>query len=140
MAKMKSVDEMTAQELYELAKAKEAEEQERQREAMRAELEKAKAERKALLARHRKELAAIDAKIRELGGRVRSAGGKSGGRGRISNTVLEILSDKKEHSTTDLKAELARRGVVANNLNQTLAYLKRQGKIQSPKRSTYVIA
>ncbi|BAN68955.1 hypothetical protein [endosymbiont of unidentified scaly snail isolate Monju] len=140
MAKKKSVDEMTAQELYELAKAKEAEEQERQREAMRAELEKAKAERKALLARHRKELAAIDARIRELGGRVRSTGGKSGGRGRVSNTVLEILSDRKEHSTTDLKAELAKHGVVANNLNQTLAYLKRQGKIKSPKRSTYVIA
>ncbi len=140
MVNKKSVDEMTAQELYELAKAKEAEEQECQRETMRAELESAQAERKILLARHRKELAAIDTRIRELGGRIRSMGGKGGGRGRISSTVLDILSDKEAHSTTDIKAALANRGVVANNLNQTLVYLKRQGKVKSPKRSTYVIA
>ncbi len=140
MAKKKTVEEMTAQELYELAKAKEAEEQERQREAMRVELEKAKAERKALLARHRKEVAAVDARIRELGGRIRGSGRKSGSRGRISSTVLEILADKKAHTTNDIKAELDKRGVVASNLNQTLAYLKRQGKIKSPKRSTYTLA
>ena len=136
--KKKSFEEMTAQELYELAKAKEAEEQERQREQIKAELEKAKAERKAMLARHRKELAEVDARIRKLGGKIR--GGSSRGRGNISSAVLDILADKKRHSTKDIKSELAKRGIVATNLSQTLAYLKRQGKVKSPERSIYVLA
>ncbi len=140
MAKKKSFEELSSDELYELAKAKEAEEMERQREAARAELDAAKAERKALLTRHRKELAAVDAKIRKLGGRVAARGGKGGGRGNISNTVLDILSDKKKHSTKQIKEELAKRGVVAANLNQTLAYLKRQGKVKNPARSVYTAA
>ena len=36
--------------------------------------------------------------------------------------------------------ELEGRGVVANNLAQTLAYLKRQGKVTSPARSIYTPA
>ena len=138
IAKKKSFEEMSAQELYELAKAKEAEEAERQREQAKAELEKAKAEKKALLARHRKELAEVDARIRKLGGKVRGGGGR--GRGNISGAVLEILGDKKKHTTKEIKGELAKRGIVAANLSQTLAYLKRQGKVKSPERSVYVLA
>ena len=136
MAKKKTIDELSAEELYELAKAKEAEERDRQKEAMRAELDKLKAERKGILARHRKELAEIDARIRKLGGR---SSGRTGG-GNVSASVLDILSDKKQHSTKDIQAELQKRGVVANNLAQTLAYLKRQGKVKSPKRSIYSAA
>jgi len=136
MAKKKTIDELSAEELYELAKAKEAEERDRQKEAMRAELDKLKAERKGILARHRKELAEIDARIRKMGGR---SGSRTGG-GNVSASVLDILSDKKQHSTKDIQAALQKRGVVANNLAQTLAYLKRQGKIKSPKRSIYSAA
>ena len=39
-----------------------------------------------------------------------------------------------------VKAELEKRGVVAKNLAQTLAYLKRQGKVASPSRSIYTPA
>lgn len=136
MAKKKSVDELSYQELYELAKAKEAEERERQKEARRAELDKLKSERKSILARHRKELAEIDARIRKMGG---NSGGR-GSSGNVSASVLDILSDKKQHSTKEIQAGLQKRGVVANNLAQTLAYLKRQGKVKSPKRSIYTIA
>ena len=136
MAKKKTIDELSAEELYELAKAKEAEERDRQKEAMRAELDKLKAERKAILARHRKELAEIDARIRKMGGR---SGGRAGS-GNVSASVLDILSDKKQHSTKDIQTALQKRGVVANNLAQTLAYLKRQGKVKSPKRSIYSAA
>ncbi len=136
MAKKKSLEELSAEELYELAKKREAEERERQRETVRAEVDKLKAERKAMLARHRKEIAEIDARIRKLTGR----GARSGRGSGISASVLEILSDKKQHSTRDIKAALAKRGVVASNLAQTLAYLKRQGKVKSPKRSVYTIA
>jgi hypothetical protein len=133
MAKKKTVDELSAEELYELAKKREAEEREREREAMRAEVDKLKAERREMLKRHRREVAEIDARIRKLTGRgARSAG--------ISASVLEILGDKKQHSTKDIKAALAKRGLTAGNLAQTMAYLKRQGKVKSPKRSVYTLA
>jgi hypothetical protein len=51
--------------------------------------------------------------------------------------VLDIVSQAKKISTKEIKAELESRGVVANNLPQTLAYLKRQGKVTSPARSIY---
>jgi hypothetical protein len=50
---------------------------------------------------------------------------------------MEIVSKAKKISTTEIKAELESRGVVANNLAQTLAYLKRQGRVASPERSIY---
>lgn len=139
MAKKKSLEELTSDELYELAKAKEAEERERQREALRTELEETKAELKALRARHRKEQAALEAKIRRLSSRLNSREGKvKGRRGGVSSAVLEILSDNQEHSTKEIKETLASRGIVAANLNQTLAYLKRRGKIKSPAHSVYI--
>ena len=122
-----------------MAKAREAEERERERESMRAEIDQLKAERKAIAARHRKELAAIDAKIRKMGGRVGARGARSSNGSNISASVIEILSDKKQHSTKDIQAELSERGIVAKNLAQTLAYLKRQGKVKSPKRSIYSV-
>ena len=136
MAKSKNVEELSSEELFALAKQKEAEERERQKEALRAELDKLRAEKKEMLARHRKEVAAIDARIRKLGGRT---GGRTGG-GNVSAGILDILSDKKQHSTKDIQAQLQKRGIVANSLAQTLAYLKRQKKVKSPKRSIYTIA
>ena len=140
MAKKKTIEELSAEELYGLAKAREAEEREREREAMRAEVDKLKAERKTILSRHRKELAAIDAKIRSMGGRTTARGARGSNGSNISSSVIEILSDKKQHSTKQIQAELDQRGIVAKNLAQTLAYLKRQGKVKSPKRSIYSIS
>jgi hypothetical protein len=140
MAKKKTVDELSAEELYGLAKAKEAEEWEREREAMRAEIEKLRADRKAAVARHRKELAAIDAKIRKLGGRTTGRTARASAANNISANVIDILSDKKQHSTKEIQDELNQRGIVAKNLAQTLAYLKRQGKVKSPRRSIYSLA
>lgn len=135
MAKKQSIDDLSAEQLYELAKAKEIKERELLKEAQRAQLEELKAEKKTIEARHRKELAEINAKIRKLGGRGTS---RSGGGG-VSAGVLEILADKKQHSTKEIKDQLQKRGVIANNLAQTLAYLKRQGKVDSPERSIYKI-
>ena len=90
-----------------------------------------------MVARHRKELAGIDAEIRGLGGRgVRGSRRASAG-GSVTDQVLDIVSKAKKVSTKEIKAELENRGVVANNLAQTLAYLKRQGKVSSPARSIY---
>jgi hypothetical protein len=138
MAKKKTVTQMSSDELFELAKARQAEEAELQRESERQKLEELREERRTIVARHRKELSAIDSKIRKLRGKGSSGRGRSGVN--ISNAVLEILANKNELNTKEIQAELAAAGIVANNLSQTLAYLKRQNKITSPARSVYAIA
>ena len=138
MAK-KNLSDLSSDELYELARAREEQEAAEAKEAVRAQIEELRNTRREMVARQRKELAAIDAEIRSLGGR--------GGRGRrrasggsVTEQVLEIVSKAKKISTREIKAELENRGIVANNLAQTLAYLKRQGKVTSPARSVYAPA
>ena len=138
MAK-KSVSDLSSEELYALAKEREEQEEVEAREAAKAQLDDLRRQRREMVTRHRKELAGIDAEIRSLGGRAprgrRRAGGPS-----VTDQVLEIVSSAKKTSTNEIKAELDSRGVVANNLAQTLAYLKRQGKVKSPARSVYAAA
>lgn len=143
MAKKKTVEQMSADELYELAARRQAEEEEQKREAQRQELDVLREERRALVARQRKELAAIDSQINKLRGKGKNgtaASGRSRAGVNVSNAVLEILANKKQASTQEIKDELASAGIVANNLSQTLAYLKRQEKITSPERSVYAMA
>lgn len=136
MAK-KNLSDLSSDELYEMARAREEQEAAEAREAVRAKIEELRAQRKEAVARHRKELAAIDAEIRSLGGRGGRGKRRAGTGGNVTDHVLQIVSKSKKISTKDIKAELESRGVVANNLAQTLAYLKRQGKVTSPARSVY---
>lgn len=140
MAK-KAISDLSSEELYELARQREEQETEEAQKAARAQIDALRQQRKEAVARHRKELAAIDAEIRSLGGRTgpggrrRSASGPS-----VTDQVMDIVGQSKKISTKEIKAELSNRGVVANNLAQTLAYLKRQGKVKSPARSIYAPA
>lgn len=135
---MKSIDQMTSEELFELAKSRQAEESEKEKEAAREQLEALREQRRALIAQQKKELAAIDAEIKKLGGKTR--GRAQGSRGSsITDQVMSIVADG-EISTKDIKNKLAADGIEAKNLSQTLAYLKRQGKITSPGRSMYAPA
>ena len=136
MAK-KSLSGLSSDELYELAREREEQEAAEAKEVAREQIKALRAKRREAVARHRKELAAIDAEIREMGGR--TGGGRRGGGNGVSVTehVLEIVGSVKKISTKEIKAELENRGIVANNLAQTLAYLKRQGKVNSPSRSIY---
>lgn len=136
MAK-KSLSEMSSEELYELARQREEQESAEEREAARAKIEELREQRREMLARHRKELAALEAEIRAYGGRTASRGKRRGGAASVTDQVLEIVSQAKKISTKDIKGQLEERGVVANNLAQTLAYLKKQGKVTSPARSIY---
>jgi len=136
MAK-KNLSDLSSDELYELARAREEQEAEEAREAVRAQLEDLRHARREMIARHRKELAAIDAEIRSLGGRGGRSKRRAAAGGSVTDHVLEIVGKSKKISTKEIKAELESRGVVANNLAQTLAYLKRQGKVTSPARSIY---
>ncbi|MCB1788743.1 MAG: hypothetical protein KDJ24_00470 [Gammaproteobacteria bacterium] len=139
MAK-KTLSDLSSEELYELAREREMQEAEEAKEAVRAQVDELRAKRREIVARQRKELAAIDAEIRALGGR----GGRAKRRGRSGGSatdhVLEIVQGSKKITTKEIKAELENRGVVANNLAQTLAYLKRMGKVTSPSRSVYAPA
>jgi len=139
MVKKKSIDQMSAEELFELAKARQEQEQEKEREAVKEQIDALREERKALVAQQRKELAALDSKIRKLRGKP-VATGKGRGGVNVSKAVLDILAANTQLSTKEIQTQLASNGIVANNLSQTLAYLKRQGKITSPQRSVYAIS
>jgi hypothetical protein len=136
MAK-KNISELSSDELYRLAQKREEQEAAEAKEAARAQIEELRSARREMMARHRKELAAIDAEIRALGGRSGRGKRRASSPGNVTGQVLDIVSKAKKISTKEIKAELESRGITANNLPQTLAYLKRQGKVTSPARSIY---
>ena len=136
-----SIANLSAEELFELAKKKQAQEIEEKREAAKAEIDALRQKRRDLIAQHKKDLAKIDSELSNLTGRKASKGGSRASRGsNISNIVLEILGSGGQMSTKDLQAALDDRGVPAPNLAQTLAYLKKKGSISSPARSVYQAA
>jgi len=137
MAKKKTVSELSADELYALAEKKQQEEAEAEREATRSMIEELRNKRRELVAKQRKELAAIDAKIRKLGGRTKA---KSRSKGSVSSEVVAIIEAAGKISTKDIKAKLEAKGISTGNLSQTLAYLKRTGRLASPSRSMYTLA
>jgi len=142
MAKKKtaSIEELSAAELYELAKRREEEERRQQEEAKKEQLKELRAKRRALVAKHKRELAALDTEIARLMGRNAPRKKRGGSRGSVTNAVIDIISKAGRITTTELKAALAEKGITVGNLPQTLAYLKRQGRISSPARATYEIA
>lgn len=137
MAK-KDIQQMSADELYALAQQKEKEEEAREKEALKAKITELRDKKKALMARHRKELAAIDAEIRALGGR--SGGGRKGRQTGASAAILELLGKKGEMDTRSIRSMLESQGVSVSNLGQTMAYLKRNGKVKSTGRGVYKLA
>jgi hypothetical protein len=138
----KKLSDLSSDELYELARQRADEEEAAEKEAMRAQIDELRAQRKQMVARHRKELAAMDAEIRALGGRTGGGRGRKRGSNGVSITeqVLDIVNQNKKITTKEIKAALDERGVVASNLAQTLAYLKKQGRVTSPARSVYTPA
>ena len=134
-----SIKELSSDELFELARQKKEEEQRQLEEQRKKKLKELRDQRRTLITKHRKELAAIDNEIARLQGRGTT---KRGGKGRVSATeaVIEIISKAGRITTTELKKQLSTKGVTVGNLPQTLAYLKRQGRITSPARATYEIA
>jgi len=130
---------MSSEELFQLAEARKK--QEKEAEKSKQKISELREERRKLVARQKKELAEFDGKIKALGGR--SGGGRPAGAkrssGNVAESVLQILQDGAPRSTNDIRDRLAKSGVVAGNLNQTLAYLKRKERIKGAGRATYVI-
>ncbi len=138
MAKAKSVDQLSSDELYELARSREQEELDLEREAAQARLEELREKRKALTAKYRKDVAAIDREITKLGGR--RPGRRRARRGDAGQAILSAIGKAGKISSADLRSALEAQGADVSNLAQRLNYLKRQGQIVSPSRAVYALA
>ena len=133
--KTATVEELSSAELFELARRREEEERREQEEARKEKIKELRAEKRKMLARHRRELAALENEIAKLQGKAPArAGGRRSG---AAEAVLEIIRNSGPITTTDIRQALNKKGVVVGNLPQTLAYLKRQGRVTSPARATY---
>lgn len=131
---------MSSAALYKLAQKREQEEMAKKQQAAKGKIDALKVKRRALVASQKKELAKLDTEIRKLGGKTAGTSAHKRSGGSVSAAVLTAVSAAGEISTKDLKAVLAKEGITAANLGQTLAYLKRQGKISSPSRAVYSMA
>lgn len=129
---------MTAAELLDLAKQREQEEKEQERAAAMQEIEELKAKRRELGAQYRKDVRAIDAQLQALTGRKKRRG--SIGRGRITERILEIISEHGQATTKEIRKELDSSGLETANLSQLLGNLKKNGRISSPGRAVYALA
>jgi hypothetical protein len=132
----RDISKLTAQQLYDLALRKEREEQEKGREAAKAKVAELKVKKRELLAKHKKELSELERKITALTGRkssTRKAGGRAGG---TSAAIVKLLKSG-EMDTKGIRAKLEANGHKVGNLAQTLAYLKRVGRIASTGRGRY---
>ncbi|ACL71599.1 hypothetical protein [Thioalkalivibrio sulfidiphilus] len=139
MAKRKPLEELSSEELYQIAREREEQERMQEEESRREQVQALREERRALVARHRSELAALDRQIRALGGRAAGGrGGRSGGN--LSQVVLNAVAEAGQISTSDLRAQLEAAGANVKNLSQTLAYLKRTGRLKTKGRGVYAVA
>ena len=141
MPRAKAINELSAKELYKLAEKREKEEQEKKAAENKAKIDELKAQRKALIASHRKEIAAIDRQLKKLTGT--STGNKIKSKkaaGGTTDSILSLLTSHKSMTTAQIRTELENNGLTVNNLSQTLAYLKRTKRVSSPARSTYSLA
>lgn len=137
-ARKKQVTELSAAELYKLAKKREQEELQKTIEANKEKLVALRTKRRELVTKQKQDLRKLDADIARLGGKSPTRkGGRSGGS--VTEKVVAIITRAGKISTADLKSELKRKGISAGNLPQTLSYLKRQGRIISPARTIYQV-
>ena len=145
-AEKKKIDDLSAEELYALARAREQQEGERKEQEIKEKRGELKAERKRMLVRHRKELAELDRQIRDMGGsapkaRVGGARRRGGsGEGTISQRLCEIVANQPEMTVGEIREQAESAGIDTKNISQTLAYLKRQGRLSSPRRGVYTSA
>ncbi len=128
---------MTADDLYKLAKQRESDEQKWIAEENKQKIADLREERKQLQARHKKEINEVNSRIRALGGKVAGASTTGKGRTGISAAIVELLDEVGELDTTAIREKLNSIGVSVGNLGQTLAYLKKNGKVDSVSRGVY---
>ena len=133
----KKLADLSAQELYHLAAQKEQEEQEAQREANAAEVKRLQQERKAMLKRHRDELAELEAQIAALQGQKPRKSGRRRSHSSRTDAIMSALASSGPMATAAIREALKGQGIPTDNIAQTLAGLKKQGRIESAGRAMY---
>jgi hypothetical protein len=128
---------MTAEDLYKLAKQRELDERKLIAEENKQKIAELREERKQLQARHKREINEVNSRITALGGKVTGTAATGKGRTGISAAIVELLDDVGELDTTTIREKLNAVGVSVGNLGQTLAYLKKNGKVTSVSRGVY---
>jgi len=128
---------MTADDLYKLAKQREVDERKWVAEENKQKIADLREERKQLQARHKREINEVNSRIRALGGKVPVTSATGKGRTGISAAIVELLDEVGELDTTAIREKLNAIGVSVGNLGQTLAYLKKNGKVDSVSRGVY---
>jgi sRNA-binding protein len=129
---------MSSTELFALAKERERAEEEQRLAERKARVAELRAERRTLVAGHRKALSELNARIAELSAR-KATKTRRGRKGGLSAAVLGLLEADGELSVKAIKGALEAQGLSGKNINQTLAYLKRTGRIESTGRGVYKI-
>jgi len=133
------LNNMTADDLYKLAKQREADERKWIAEENKQKITDLREERRQLQHRHKKEINEVNSRIKALGGKVSGTLASGKGRTGASATIVEIL-DAGEMDTKAIRDKLEAIGVAVGNLGQTLAYLKKNGRIASVARGVYTKA
>ena len=136
----KALATLSAEELFALANERQREELEEEQRERQVRIAELRGTRRNLVAMQRKEVAAIDAEIRGLGGGARRKPPRGGRADGLSARILAILEASGDTSIKGIRAELEAQGTSHANLNQTLAYLKRIGRIVSRGRAIYALA
>lgn len=135
-----SLETMTSEELYELARQRREDERRQVEEERRERLARLQAQRSEVVARQKAELAALDKQIKQLGADTAKGRGRGSSTSNLSQHVVDIINERGQMSTRELKGELESRGFEARNVSQTLAYLKRNGRVVSTARGVYAAA
>ena len=139
MARRKSLEKMSAEELYELARQREQEEASKVDET-KEQLVALKQQRKELVAEQTKALKELDREIAKLQGGKRGRGRRKGSgapRGQLSERALALVKKHGPIKGRDLKGHLEKEGIDATYLAQALAALKKKGQVDTPSRGVY---
>lgn len=146
MINNKAFEEMTSQELYELARQRAELEKEQQKEARKQRIEELRAKRKEVTNEYNRQIREIESELQNLIGRRRrtSVAGAAAtattppaGKIQATQKVVDFVNAKSQASTKEIKDHLAEIGVEVANLSQLLAYLKKKGRLSSSGRGMY---
>ena len=130
------LNNMTADDLYKLAKQREADERKWIAEENKQKIADLREERKQMVLRHKKEINEVNSRIKSLGGRVPVSSAAAKGGAGATAAIVEIL-EAGELDTKTLREKLDEMGVSVKNIGQTLNYLKRNGEVASVARGIY---
>ncbi len=131
------MNNMTSEELFELAKTRALQEKDALREQNRERIQELRTKRKTLTAEYKKEMMTIEREIANLSGKDTPAVRRRTG---MAQMLLDVLAQTSPMDGSELRIKLNDAGIDATYLSQHLAQLKRKGKITSPKRGVYAIS